>query len=311
LREFVSNRKFTFFTSTRSDETHQRFVMSGMRSTQTLFGIQSDPVHLQLERASEIQKRFFPQRLTTIEGLDYYGTCHPAEQVGGDFFDFITTEHSVLTLSIGDVSGKGIPAALIMAGLQTSLRALTTGGRIPLGLVMTKLNRLLSGIAPANVFATMFLGQIDTARHELRYVSAGHEPAFIVRDKARILVPLESNGPALSFIRGAEYRELSIPLQAGDALVAATDGVSEAVETTELEPYEDLVARTFRRYPRACAEQLAEHIVRHVESLPRVPDDDDRTVVVVRSLMQEPPLAREHSSEAALVGGGANDVVVA
>jgi len=275
--------------------------MSGMRSIQSFYEIHVDPIHAGLERASEVQKCFFPQRLPAIEGLDYYGTCRSAEQVGGDFFDFITTDDSVLTLSIGDVSGKGPSAALIMAGLQASLRALTAGGQEPLAAIMARLSRLLSGIAPSNLYATMFLSHIDMARHELRYVSAGHEPVLLVRDKARILMPLESTGPALGAIGAAEHRESTVMLRPGDTLVAATDGVSEAVEATDSESYEDLVIDVLRRHRRASSKDLANSILHQVESLHSMACDDDRTVVVVRSLMQEELAGREHRREAELI----------
>jgi len=267
-------------------------------------------MHAQIQRASEVQKGFFPQRLLAVQGLDYFGAYQAAEQVGGDFFDFIAVDDAVLTLSIGDVAGRGIPAALIMAGLQASLRALTAGPHAPPACVMAKLNRLLSGLAPSNVYATMFLAQIDTARSELRYVSAGHVPAVLVRDKARILVPLESTGPALGVIPSAEFSESTVALRPGDALVAVTDGLSEAVESSCFESYENLVVDTFRRQPRASSKDLANYILSHVETLHSADWEDDRTVVVVRSLVPEMPHTREHHREAEPVRGR-NDLVVA
>ncbi len=278
-------------------------VMSGMRSTATISKIQPDAIQIQLESAREVQRSFFPYRLPPVDGLDYYGACRTVEQVGGDFFDFFAPRDSVLTLSIGDVSGKGVPAALIMASLQASLRALASNGHPSLSAVVNKLSVLLSDGSSGNFYATMFFGQMDAKRHELRYVSAGHEPVLLLRDKARCLIPLASTGPALGIFRHAGYRETVLSLIPGDILVAVTDGVSEAVDSNNPESYEELVLDAVRRHPNAGSSELVEDILRGVENLrSETTPADDRTVVVVRALRPEAAAAGEHHREAELIG---------
>jgi serine phosphatase RsbU (regulator of sigma subunit) len=198
-----------------------------------------------------------------------------------------------------------------MAGLQASLRALAANGHPSLAAVMTKLNELLSDSSPGNFYATMFFAQIDVKLRALRYVSAGHEPALLLRDKARVLIPLASTGPALGVFRRAGYRESVLPLLAGDTLVAVTDGVSEAVDSSNPESYENLVLDAVRRHPGAASSDLVDDILLRVENLcPAIAPADDRTVVVVRAFMPKVVDVIQQHREAELVRR-CDDLIVA
>ena len=135
----------------------------------------------ELESAREAQQRFFPWRLPGVNGLDYYGESQPVGEVGGDFFDFIKVGDSSLLFSIGDVFGKGIPSALIMAPVQGSLRALESYMDFELGRLMHNLNRMVWQLAPDNFFATMFCARVDVDRGEMNYVNAGHDRAVLLK----------------------------------------------------------------------------------------------------------------------------------
>jgi hypothetical protein len=151
----------------------------------------------ELESAREVQQRFFPCKLPGIDGLDYYGESQPVGEVGGDFFDFISVGNSSLLLSIGDVSGKGVPSAMIMAAVQGSLRALESSVDFELCKLMHHLNRMIWQLAPDNFFATMFCARIDVDTREMHYVNAGHDRAVLLRaDKKRALT-LHSTGAVL------------------------------------------------------------------------------------------------------------------
>jgi sigma-B regulation protein RsbU (phosphoserine phosphatase) len=171
----------------------------------------------ELEIAREVQRRFFPQRQPAIDGLDYAGFCLPAQSVGGDFYDFRQLEDGRLAVAVGDVAGKGAPAALLMASLQASLRAQAAGGGTTgLDTMINRLNSLICEITPASRFSTLFYAQYDPGSRELRYVNAGHNPPFLIRrEGAARLVPC---GLAIGLSRTAAYVERSVMLCPGDLL---------------------------------------------------------------------------------------------
>jgi phosphoserine phosphatase RsbU/P len=234
----------------------------------------------EIESAREVQHRLFPYRMPSVEGLDYYGECQPVGDVGGDFFDFIALETSALLVSIGDVSERGIPAALIMAGVQASLRALalTSGGRM--AAVAQQLNRIVSDLSPTNFHTSLFFGQIDPVLRQLLYVNAGHGPALLFRRNTNGVTRLENSGTALGFSPGTAYQQRALSLDPGDVLVAFTEHMANDAGNPTLE---QVVIETLRNYPNASSSDLAGEIMRAVNNSGHgLALDHDRTVVVVR-----------------------------
>src|SRR5438552_13585755 len=137
----------------------------------------------ELEIAREVQEHLFPQRLPSVPDLDYCGRCRPAREVGGDYYDFLQLPQGRLGIAIGDVSGKGIGAALMMASLEASLRALASVGH-DLAELMTRVNSLVHDASSANRYATLFYAQYDPRSRHLSYVNAGHNPPVILRKSA-------------------------------------------------------------------------------------------------------------------------------
>jgi sigma-B regulation protein RsbU (phosphoserine phosphatase) len=133
---------------------------------------QREHVNREMEIAREVQQRLFPQRLPEIGGLSLAGTCRPALGVGGDYYDVIQVEDGRLGLAIGDVSGKGISAALLMASLRASLRGMTLDGPSDLARMMQKVNRLVYKASANNRYATFFFATYNPDTSELRYVNA-------------------------------------------------------------------------------------------------------------------------------------------
>jgi len=133
----------------------------------------------ELELAREVQERLFPQTCPPIAGLDYAGACRPALGVGGDYYDFIRLSDTELGIAIGDVSGKGIPAALLMATLRAYLHGQTRHRVTDLAEVAVNLNRLVYECSSANRYATFFYAQYDSTTRLLEYVNAGHNPPLI------------------------------------------------------------------------------------------------------------------------------------
>src|SRR5262249_21751182 len=140
---------------------------------------QRERLNREVEIAREVQERLFPQKLPEIHGLDYAGHCRPALGVGGDYYDFLGLPEGHLGVAIGDVSGKGIAAALMMASLQASLRGEATRARENLGAAIANITRLVYEASSENRYATFFYGQYDPATRRFDYVNAGHNPPML------------------------------------------------------------------------------------------------------------------------------------
>ncbi len=145
---------------------------------------QRERLNREIEIAREVQERLFPQQLPVIAGIDYFGACRPALGVGGDYYDFLKLSNGELGIAIGDVSGKGIAAALLMASLQASLRGQAMTGLTDLATLMRNVNRLVYDATPINKYATFFYGEYNPHTRTFRYVNAGHNPPFVLRRTA-------------------------------------------------------------------------------------------------------------------------------
>jgi sigma-B regulation protein RsbU (phosphoserine phosphatase) len=134
-----------------------------------------------MEIAREVQERLLPQASPLIPGLDCAGRCRPALGVGGDYYDWLDLAGGGLGIAIGDVSGKGVPAALLMASLQASLRSQVTLGGRDLAALMSNINRLIYQATPANRYATFFYAQYQPSSGRIDYVNGGHNPPMVFR----------------------------------------------------------------------------------------------------------------------------------
>jgi sigma-B regulation protein RsbU (phosphoserine phosphatase) len=200
---------------------------------------QREVLNRELEIAREVQEHFFPQRVPAVPGLDYCGRCRPAREVGGDYYDFLELPEGKLGIAIGDVSGKGIGAALMMASLEASLR-----GQVlvcdDLAALMTRVNGLLYDASSASRYATLFYARYDPQSLQLCYVNAGHNPPLVLRksDGACHVFRLETGGSVVGLFRGS-YEQGCFRLETGDMVVLFTDGVSESMNARREEWGED------------------------------------------------------------------------
>src|SRR5579863_3798496 len=179
-----------------------------------------------LEQAAEIQQRFLPAVAPPVRGLDVAGHNAPCRTVGGDYYDFFPYGTSRIAMVLGDVSGKGMPASLLMMGLQARVQVLIEEPK-NLAEVMTRLNRITSANCPSNRFITFFSCIADGDTGELTFCNAGHNPPLIVRADGSYQ-QLEGGGPVLGILPSIEYQEYHENLAEGDALVIYSDGVTEA-----------------------------------------------------------------------------------
>jgi phosphoserine phosphatase RsbU/P len=242
---------------------------------------QRERLNRELEIAREVQERLFPQTCPPVAGLDYAGRCRPALGVGGDYYDFLELPDGGLGIGIGDVSGKGIPAALLMASLQASLRGQTISGSPDLAKLMSNINRLIYEATPSNRYATFFYGQYDPASREFVYVNGGHNPPMVFRDGE--ILRLEDGGPVVGLFKPARYSQANITLMRGDIAVFFTDGISEAMNAVDDEWGEERLMEAVRNCRDRPAIEMIDCLMRDADAfVAGAPQHDDMTIVVVK-----------------------------
>ncbi len=249
---------------------------------------QRERLDRELEIARDVQQRLFPQTLPVVNGLDFAGYCRPAQGVGGDYYDFIHLATGSLGIAVGDVSGKGIAAALMMASLQASLRGQTIKPCDTLSEMIHHINGLVYEASAASRYATFFYAQYDPSSRKLRYVNAGHNPPILRRKKddgSFDFLRLEEGGMVIGMFPGSPYKEAEIELQSGDILVAYTDGISEAMNHADEEFDDERLLNAIRDCPERSAANISSHILERVDAFTAGADqNDDMTIVVVRLL---------------------------
>ena len=235
----------------------------------------------ELEIAREVQERLFPQKFPKIAGIDCWGFCRPARGVGGDYYDFIELPDGRLGIAIGDVSGKGIAAALLMASLQASLRGQTMAGVGDLATLMVNVNKLVYDASQSNRYATFFYAEFDPHTKLLSYVNAGHNPPVILR--AADVLRLEACGPVVGLLPAVSYAMDSCQLLAGDIFVGYTDGISEAMNEQDAEWEEDRFIAAARAVEQQGAKPIIEGIFRRADVFTGAAKQyDDMTLLVMK-----------------------------
>jgi sigma-B regulation protein RsbU (phosphoserine phosphatase) len=239
----------------------------------------------EMEIARGVQQRLFPRRTPHIQGLDLAGACLPALGVGGDYYDYLTLPNGMTGLAIGDIAGKGIAAALLMAGLQASLRGLTLAGVSDLSDLMAKLNTLVYDATPTNRFATFFYCVFDPGNRSLHYSSAGHNPMLLYRKKEKNMIRLRTSGLALGLRRTSTYVADKIVLELGDELFLYTDGVTESRNSSGEEFDEVRLEHAVRTSAGKSADETLASLLATVESFAAgEAQHDDITLIVARAV---------------------------
>jgi phosphoserine phosphatase RsbU/P len=237
----------------------------------------------EIEIAREVQQRLFPQSIPTVAGIGLAGFCRPASEVGGDYYDLIEMEDGHLGFAIGDVSGKGISAALIMASLRASLRGLVLEDPDDLARMMQKVNRLVYEASSSSRYATFFFATVDPKTREFRYVNAGHNAPLLVKGISGEPQRLEACGPVVGMLPFTSYEERSLFLEPGDLLIAYTDGISEAMTSEDEEWGEHRMLQAAPRRPTASAGEVLEEIFRAADEFTAGAEQhDDMTLLVLK-----------------------------
>jgi sigma-B regulation protein RsbU (phosphoserine phosphatase) len=233
----------------------------------------------ELKRAGEIQQMLLPSTLPQLAGVQIAAAWQPAREVGGDYFDVIQLDKDRLGICVGDVAGKGIAAALLMANLQASFRAFATTDASP-QVVCTKLNRFLCANIASGKFVTFFYAVFDADTRTLTYENAGHSPGILLRSNGTTET-MKGGGAVLGVLPDGTYQDYTAQLQPGDQLLLSTDGITEA-ENAKLEEFGDerLVEAARARHGSALEVQRA--IMQQVTAFCGGNFRDDATVLVLR-----------------------------
>ncbi|HXC96977.1 MAG TPA: SpoIIE family protein phosphatase [Edaphobacter sp.] len=254
----------------------------------------------EIEIAREVQQRLFPQTYPKVPAVDLAGFCRPAQAVGGDYYDYFLLGDGRLALCLGDISGKGISAALLMASLRASLRSIAGLQQRDIADLIRHVNNLVYESSATNRYATFFYAELDPANRLLTYVNAGHNAPYILRNKQAIA--LEATGMVVGLLPDAEYAQETIPMQPGDFLVAFTDGISEAMTGNEEEWGEDRMVATaqelLERTGDSCsAQQLLDCILSAADKFTSgAPQHDDMTLLIMSS-QNVPGLPKQKSND--------------
>jgi phosphoserine phosphatase RsbU/P len=244
---------------------------------------QRERLNRELEIAREVQEHLFPQRLPPMPELDYCGQCRPAREVGGDYYDFLELPDGRLGIAIGDVSGKGVGAALMMASLEASLRALAVVVEDPAEL-MGRVNTLVRQASSANRYATLFYAEYDPATRRLTYVNAGHNPPVVLRNSngACHVLRLETGGSVVGLFP-QRYERGVFAHEPGDVVVLFTDGVSESMNIRDEEWGEERLIELAKSVQGLSALDCLKRILAAAQAFAGgAPQHDDMTLVVLR-----------------------------
>jgi sigma-B regulation protein RsbU (phosphoserine phosphatase) len=208
------------------------------------------------------------------------GRLVPAKQVGGDLYDYFVLDPQRAVLAIADVSGKGVPAALLVSTVASTVRAFADGNLSP-GALVHQINRAAVRSAAGGKFVTFFYAELDHARGRIRYVNAGHNFPRLRRASGEV-VPLDVGGTPLGLFEGMPYEEGEQPFAPGDALLLFSDGISEAVDGFNQEYGEDRLEALWRQHgagpARAMLDLVYDDVIRFRGAAPQ---NDDMTMVVL------------------------------
>ncbi|MBL8228478.1 MAG: SpoIIE family protein phosphatase [Bryobacterales bacterium] len=237
--------------------------------------------HKEMSIARDVQQRLFPHKRPPVPGIEYDGLCRPAQSVGGDYFDFVELPNGEFGVAIGDVSGKGMPAALLMAALQASVRGQAMNGINDLPVFLSNVNRLIYDMSPRSHFATLFYAQYNPTTRVLRYANAGHNPPLLLRKGAAQW--LRATGPGTGLSRRASYQAVEIALEADDLLVAYTDGFTEAMNPDREEYGDQRLLLTLSSAAGEPVSELMSALIANVDQFSAgAPQHDDMTIIALR-----------------------------
>ncbi len=243
--------------------------------------IKKKQIERELELAKTIQQNLFPKDFKEYHQIDVFGTSLPSKVVGGDYFDFIPIDDKSFYFAIADVSGKGIPASLLMANVQASLRVLSKLN-LPLSEIVNRINQLILTNTEPDKFVTFFLGKIDLATKQLEYINAGHNPPILLRDGNSQF--LSKGGLILgSFESPIDFEIENITLKQGDLIFAYTDGTIECRNPNDIEFGINKLVDFLKKFSDVDSKVLCQKLISRLSLFTKSNDfSDDVTFIAIK-----------------------------
>jgi len=235
----------------------------------------------ELEQAAEIQRNLLPKDPPHVEGFQLAGYSVACRSVGGDYFDYIKLPKGWMGVIVGDVAGKGLPAALMMSSLQARVQVLSEETE-DIADFVTRLNRSVTASCPGNRFITFFIVMFNPATGDFSYCNAGHNPPFLVRQNGTV-EQLEVGGPVLGILKQMQYQSATGKLEPGDVIGMYSDGVTEARNPADDEFGDDPTMMQFVDRRSHSAQEIVTGLFNYLESfMSTAPAADDITLVVLK-----------------------------
>ena len=286
----ISGRAFTDTEFSLAKSLGEQCALALQNAEAVSALLMRNKLEFDLRLASSIQRYLLPENLPQTDSLEFAVKYLPQQLIGGDFYDFFKLPHGKIGVVIGDVSGKGIPAAILMALCQTKLRYIAMSGKSP-AQTLCLLNSEMVHAMRSDMFITIIYLVIDPKSGEARFARAGHEPPLLARaDSDEAAQPLKSSGMALGMVSEELFDEVmedaSFKMNSGDVLVLYTDGLTEAANPEGGEFTAKKLAQTISTLRSRNANDLNDEIIKSVESFmgPGNKYGDDLTLLTVKKI---------------------------
>jgi len=235
----------------------------------------------EIEIAKQVQARLFPQSQPPLKTLEYAGICIQARKVGGDYYDFLDLGSERLGFVIGDISGKGIAAALLMANLQANLRSQCAIALDQPQRLLCSVNQLFCDNTPDGAFATLFFAEYDDTACRLRYANCGHLPALLLHPDDTV-ERLEATATVLGIFKDWDCEIGECQLHPGDTLALYTDGITESYNSADEQFGEQRLIEALQRYRQSCSQAALASIVDEVQRFSPHEQYDDITLIIAK-----------------------------
>jgi serine phosphatase RsbU (regulator of sigma subunit) len=235
----------------------------------------------EIEIAKQVQARLFPQSQPPLKTLEYAGLCIQARKVGGDYYDFLNLGGGRLGFVIGDISGKGIAAALLMANLQANLRSQCAIALDQPQRLMCSVNQLFCDNTPDGAFATLFFAEYDDATSCMRFANCGHLPALLLRSD-HTLERLDATATVLGIFKDWDCEIGACQLRPGDTFALYTDGITESYNSTDEQFGEERLIEALQRHREASSQAALALIVDEVQRFSPHEQHDDITLIIAK-----------------------------
>jgi sigma-B regulation protein RsbU (phosphoserine phosphatase) len=249
----------------------------------------------ELQLARRVQRDLQPKPQSVGRHVEFAASAVAADHVGGDFFDIFEAESGKIVIVLGDVAGKGVPAALLVSVLHGAIRSSTASYH---ELACARINRMLCERSACERFATLFWGVFDPAAGTLTYVNAGHAAPILLRNDGNRLQRLSEGGPVLGLFPGASYSAETVQIDPADTLILYSDGITEAMDPSEQEFGEERVEHIVSTSSALQPAVLCDRLIASVDAFAGADTpQDDRTLMIVRFQPSEHPAVVEEGAE--------------